>query len=123
MTKIGLTTLLAAFAASAALAQADPHHPDAAPAAPAKPAGPQKSCPMMNGQAMMNGAAMGAHMQNGHMVDKDGKTIMGGMMGPNGMMCVPQASADAVPGKATPKAPRQQSPRSSETRSASRVGP
>lgn len=108
-----LLPLLAAFAASAAFAQADPHaghHPAGdAPqaAAPAKPdAAPQmaQGCPMMNGQMMMNAQAMGAHMQNGHMVDKDGKTIMGGMMGPNGMMCMPQASANAQPGQAAPKA-------------------
>jgi hypothetical protein len=105
--------LLAAFAASAAFAQADPHaghHPagDAAQAAaPAKPdAAPQmaQSCPMMNGQMMMNGQPMGAHMQSGHMVDKDGKPIMGGMMGPNGMMCMPKASANAPSGNPAPEA-------------------
>ena len=101
-----------AFVASAALAQADPHaghHPDAAgpQAAPAKPdaSGPSaQGCPMMNGQMMMNASAMGAHMQNGHMVDKDGKTIMGGMMGPGGTMCMPQAAQTTQPGKAAPKA-------------------
>jgi hypothetical protein len=114
MTKIGFTALFAALAAPAALAQADPHaghHPGAAApeAAPARPDGAAPStqgCPMMNGRMMLNGSAMGAHMQNGHMVDKDGRTIMGGTMGPNGMMCVPQASANAQPRKAPPKADR-----------------
>ena len=96
--------LMAALFAGAAYAQPAP---SAAPTpAPAKPGAPQvaQSCPMMNGQTMMNGQAMGAHMQNGHMVDKDGKPIIGGMMGPNGAMCVPQASANTQPGKAAPKA-------------------
>lgn len=110
MTKLALAPVLASLLASAALAQPRPHddhQPGAAAQAPAKPgAAPQtaQGCPMMNGQMMMNGQAMGAHMQNGHMVDKDGKTIMGGMMGPNGMMCVPHASANTQPGKAAPKA-------------------
>jgi hypothetical protein len=102
-------SLTAALAAGAAYAQPAPRAdvpPGTTAIAPAKPGaaqGPQ-NCPMVNGQTMMNGQAMGAHMQNGHMVDKDGKPIMGGMMGPNGVMCVPQASANAQPGKAAPKA-------------------
>ena len=99
--------LMAALAAGAAYAQPAPRT-DVPPVAtaPAKPGASQlpQNCPMMNGQAMMNGSAMGAHMQNGHMVDKDGKFIMGGMMGQNGMMCVPQASANAQSSKPAPKA-------------------
>ena len=88
----------AALAASAALAQtAPPAKPDSTPQ-------PSQGCPMANGQAMMNGSAMGAHMQNGHRVDKDGKPIAGGMMGRNGMPCVPRTAANAQPGKAAPKA-------------------
>jgi hypothetical protein len=94
--------LMALLAAGAAYAQPSPSGPPAP--APAKPGAAALNCPMVNGQAMMNGQAMGAHMQNGHMVDKDGKPIVGGMMGPNGMMCVPQASANAQPGKVPPKA-------------------
>jgi hypothetical protein len=98
--------MVAALAASAAFAQPAPGaNVLSGPTAPAKPGGsplPQ-NCPMVNGQAMMNGSVMGAHMQNGHMLDKDGKPILGGMMGPNGAICVPQASANAQPGKAAPK--------------------
>ena len=95
--------LMAALAASAAYAQ-PAARADAPPGAPAAPT-PQaaQNCPMVNGQRMMSGQAMGAHMQNGHMVDKDGKPIVGGMMGTHGMPCVPQASANAQPGKAAPK--------------------
>lgn len=97
------------LAGGAAYAQPDAHadhRPGGTAPAPATPSTPPaaQNCPRMNGQMMMNGQAMGAHMQNGHMVDKDGKTIMGGMMGPNGMMCVPQASANPQPGPAAPKA-------------------
>jgi len=97
--------LMAALAASAAYAQPAPRA-DAPPAAAPAPAAPQaaQNCPMVNGQRMMSGQAMGAHMQNGHMVDKDGKPIAGGMMGANGMPCVPQASANAQPSKPAPKA-------------------
>jgi hypothetical protein len=95
--------LIAALAASAAYAQPAPRA-DAPPGSTPTPPQAVQNCPMMNGQRMMNGQAMGAHMQGGHMVDKDGKPIVGGMMGPNGMMCVPQASANAQPGKAAPKA-------------------
>jgi hypothetical protein len=96
--------LMAALTASAAYAQPAPSGPPAP--APAQPGAPQaaQNCPMMNGQRMMSGQAIGAHMLNGHMVDKDGKPIVGGMMGANGMPCVPQASANAQPGKAAPKA-------------------
>jgi hypothetical protein len=100
--------LMAVLAASAAYAQPAPRA-DAPPGTvptPAKPGvpGAYQNCPMFNGQTMMNGQAMGAHMQNGRMVDKDGKPIVGGMMGPNGMMCVPQASANTQLGKVAPKA-------------------
>jgi hypothetical protein len=95
-----LVTLMAAGAA-----YAQPASPPAAPAKPDAPAQGAQNCPMANGQRMMSGRGMGAHMQNGHMVDKDGKTIMGGMMGPNGMPCVPQtAQQNAQPGKTPPKA-------------------
>jgi hypothetical protein len=95
--------LIAALAGTAAYAQ---NAPGAATPPAAQPDSTQAAggCPMRNGQRMMNGQAMGAHMQNGRMVDKDGKPIMGGMMGPKGMMCVPMASASAQPGKAAPKA-------------------
>jgi hypothetical protein len=95
--------LMAALAAGAAYAQpAPPATPTPAPAKPGAPGA--QTCPMVNGHMMMSGQAMGAHMQAGHMVDKDGKLIMGGMMGPNGMMCVPQASANTQPPKTPPKA-------------------
>lgn len=99
----------AALATGVAHAQTTPRSdvpPGAASPAPTTPGasqGPQ-NCPMMNGRVMLNGSAMGAHMQNGHMVDKDGKPIMGGMMGPKGIMCVPQASATPQAGKVPPKA-------------------
>lgn len=95
--------LSAALLAGAAYAQPAPR-PEAAPG-PTTPApkAPQ-TCPMMNGQRMMNGRSMGAHMQSGHMVDKDGKAIAGGMMGPHGMMCVPQSPGGAAQDKAAPKA-------------------
>lgn len=97
--------LMAALAAGAAYVQPAPSGaPSPAPTKPAAPAQGVQNCPMVNGHAMMSGQAMGAHMQDGHMVDKDGKLIMGGMMGPHGMMCVPQASANAQPPKAPPKA-------------------
>ena len=94
----------AALAGSAALAQTSPAPSSASPGKP--DAAPQASygCPMTNGQAMMNGTAMGAHMQNGRMVDKDGKPIVGGMMGQNGMPCVPRTAAITPPVKAAPKA-------------------
>jgi hypothetical protein len=100
--------LMAVLAASAAYAQPTPgaDTPPGKPPTPAQPGAPgvSQSCPMFNGQRMMNGQAMGAHMLNGHMVDKDGKSIMGGMMGPNGMMCVPQAATSTQSGKTAPKA-------------------
>jgi hypothetical protein len=97
---------LIAALAGAAPAYAQPAPPAAKPDA-ARPDAPHgvAGCPMMNGQRMMSGRAMGAHMQGGHMVDKDGKPIMGGMMGAKGMPCVPAvASVNPPPGKAAPKA-------------------